>query len=222
MMHQLVSRRLPAAVLAALLALAAVALFLSASGGGSTATATHTPADKVVASGSTVEVGEPGQELTLLSGTLRSSAPSDLLISVTAECAIATDLTTEGNDTAEATGVAEVWVEVDGTAIGVNNVGTSTTTAEPQDDGKAVFCQRAYRRETSMFDDQDATIKTFLRTREASGFNWVALNVGKGIHTVEVLAELTETTVNEATADVAIGDRTVIVEPAKLANDASV
>lgn len=190
--------------------------------GYNSANADHQPADKVVASGSTIEVAGPGEEMTLLTGTVRSSTPSDLLLSVTAECAITTNLETVGDDNSRAEGSVEVWVEIDGERVGVNNVGTSTTTAEAQDDGEVVFCNRAYERTTSMFDDQNATIETFLDTRQAHGFNWVALNVGNGIHEIEVKARLTETSTNNATAEVAVGNRTLVVEPEKLANDASV
>ena len=211
----------PLALVSALALVLSFLAFVIASSSGGQAQATHRPADKVVASGSTTEVTEPGAEQTILTGILRSSTTSDLMLSVTAECSIATDVKTVGNDDQSAEGLVEVWVEIDGEPVGVQNIGTSTTTAEPADDGKVVFCNRAYRRKTSLFDDEDATIETFERTRQANGFNWVALNVGNGIHTVEVKANLTETATNEATADAAIGARTLIVEPTKLANDAS-
>ena len=216
-----VSGRSIALATAVALALSFLAFLIASSSGGQ-AQATHKPADKVVASGSTTEVTEPGAEQTILSGILRSSTTSDLMLSVTAECSIATDVKTVGNDDQSAEGVVEVWVEIDGEAVGVQNIGTSTTTAEPADDGKVVFCNRAYRRKTSLFEDEDATIETFEKTKQANGFNWVALNVGNGIHTVEVKANLTETQTNEATADAAIGSRTLVIEPTKLANDASV
>lgn len=220
-MVQVLSRRKLALVLVAGLLLLGLLVLLS-SIGRSEAVATHTPADKVVASGSKVEVTEPGETVVLSSGILRSSAPSDLLISVTAECSIATDVKTEGNDDQMAEGVVEVWTEIDGNRVGINSVPTSTTSAESQDDGEVVFCNRSFRRKTTLFDDEDATIETFERTREASGFNWVALNVGKGTHEVVVKARLTETATNKATADAAVGNRTLVVEPAKLANDAGV
>lgn len=220
MVEVLSRRKLPLVLAAGVLLLGLLVLLSSI--GRSEAIATHKPADKVVASGSTVEVVSPAEEVTILSGILRSSAPSDLLLSVTSECAITTDVKTEGNDDQMAEGVVKVWVEIDGEAVGINNIPTSTTSAEAQDDGKVVFCNRSYRRKTTLFDDEDATIETFFRTREANAFNWVALNVGNGTHEVAVKATLTETATNKATADAAVGNRTLVVEPAKLANDAGV
>jgi hypothetical protein len=218
------TNRIPRRTLALISGTALVLSFLAflIASAGDRATATHQPADKVIASGSKVEVFSPDQEVTLLKGTIRSSSTSDLMLHVTAECSLTTNVTTVGNDDQSAEGKVEVWVEIDGKPVGINNIGTSTTTSEAKDDGKAVFCNRAYHRKTSMFDDTNATIETFFRTQDANGFNWVALNVGNGIHTVEVKANLTETATNNATAKAAVGDRTMIVEPAKLANDASV
>lgn len=220
-MSSLVSTRRLALAVGVALSLSFLA-FLIASSSGSQAVATHKPADKVVASGSKVVVTEPGTPTTILSGVLRSSTTSDLILSVTAECSIATDVKTVGNDDQSAEGTVEVWVEIDGERVGVENISLSTTSSEAQDDGEVVFCNRAYRRKTSLFDDEDATIETFEKTKAANGFNWVALNVGNGIHEVEVKARLTETATNEATADAAVGNRTLVVEPAKLANDANV
>jgi len=161
------------------------------------------PADKVSASGSDVLVTNPGNAITLLSETIRTSDTADLLIGFTAECSIATDLTTVGNDTSSAEGVVRVWVEIDGVAVSVAG----------GDDGRITLCNQANHRDTTNFDDEDATIHTHLLTAAANGFDWMALNVGHGIHTVTVKAELTETATNNATADAAVGKRTLTIEP---------
>src|SRR2546428_4014392 len=107
--------RLPAALAGFIAATLAIALFNA-----SFAKATHMPADKVAASGSTVEVVGPGESVTLLSGTMRTSSPEDLIFNVTAECSIVTNLTTVGNDTSSAFGQVRIWVELDGTAVPVS------------------------------------------------------------------------------------------------------
>jgi hypothetical protein len=176
------------------------------------ATATHMPADKVVAKGSTTQVIAPGEEVPILSGSFRSSSPSDLLLSVTLECSIVTQVTTVGNDNAEATGRIVVWVELDGEPIPVGEA----------DDGRVVFCDRAHRQTTSLFDDdEDATIETYLATRTANAFNWATLDVGNGIHVIVVKESLTTETVNDAQAEAVIGKRTLLVDPTKMANDAT-
>ena len=36
-----------------------------------------------------------------------------------------------------------------------------------EDDGRVTFCNRLYERETTLFDDEDATIRTYMATRQA-------------------------------------------------------
>ena len=123
--------------------------------------AAGTPADKVAASGSTAEVAAPGEEITLMSEKIRSSTTADLILGVTSECTITTALTTVGNDAAEAEGNVDIWVEIDGDAVPVNS--------SDQDDGKVTFCNKFERRETTQFDDEDATIETLDRVGTANG-----------------------------------------------------
>ena len=176
-------------------------------------TATHTPADKVAASGSNVLVTAPGQTISLLRETIRTSTTADLMLHVTAECSIATDLTTVGNDSQKAQGTVDIWVELDGKPVPVAT----------GDDGIVTFCDQAYHRDTTNFDDEDATIKTHLLTATANGFNWLALNVGNGTHVIEVKALLTETEpTNKSTADASVGKRTLLIEPTHAANDETV
>ncbi|MBI2168644.1 MAG: hypothetical protein HYU28_03960 [Actinobacteria bacterium] len=177
------------------------------------AEANHMPADKVSAAASNVEVFTPQDgPVTLLSTQLRTSAPEDLLLAVTAECSITTNVATTGNDDQSAEGTVTVSVSVDGVQVPVTG----------GSDGNVVFCNRMYRRQTVNFDDVDATIRTFFDTRSANGFNWIALNVGNGIHTVEVTATLEAVATQEAFARAAVGNRTLIVEPTKMVNDADI
>ena len=186
--------------------------------------ATHLPADKVVASGSTLEVVGPNAEVTILSATLRSSSPSDLILSVTLECSIFTRLLTGPSDnggvsTATAAGTVRTWIEVDGQIVPVN----SSTAGNDRD--KVTFCNRTYSRTVTDSEDpldgQDIE-EDFIDTKTANSFNWVRLNVGSGIHEITVKATLVQETTGDATAEAAIGNRTLVVQPAKLANDATI
>ncbi|HEV8361031.1 MAG TPA: hypothetical protein VGR28_11310 [Candidatus Thermoplasmatota archaeon] len=224
------------------LAAAAVLSLVGAMGAASLAGATHSPADKIQVSGSALEVmhasaaapggdainavlgglGGPGvlddptsEEVSLLSATLRTAVPTDLLFRVSAECALWTNITTVGNDDSEAEATVKVWVELDGNPVAVS--GDDTNEA-----GKVVFCNRAFRMMTEMFDDEDATIHSYLRSRTANAFEWATLNVGGGIHTIEVVGELSTQVTGTGDAKAAIGKRTLVVEPVKLANDASI
>src|ERR1051325_659483 len=175
--------------------------------------ADHMPADKMMAKGATIEVTGPGVTHTILTGTMRTSNPSDLILSVTLECSILTNVTTTGHDDAQACGRVEVWVEVDQVAVPVDG----------GDSGHVVFCDRAHQQHTSGFDgldDNKETITSYLKTRTANAFNWATLDVGSGIHTIEAKPLLTETHVNKGVAQAAIGARTLVVEPSKMANDA--
>ena len=193
--------------LLAVLVAAVVAVGLS----GTFAISAGTPANKVSAAGSTAEVMSPQENVRLLSEKIRTSKPADLLLGVTAECAITTELTTVGNDSAAASGVVDVWVTIDGTPVKVDSKSQS-------DDGKVGFCDREQERDTTNFDDEDATIRTLDKAGQANGFNWMALNVGSGIHTVEVRATLTTTATTNASALAAVGKRTLIIEPTHAAN----
>lgn len=180
------------------------------------ANATHEPANKVSAAGATTEVVSPDEEVVLLSETVKTSKPTDLILGVTAECAITTEVTTVGNDNQQAEGTVKIWVEIDGVPVKV----AEEDTTEP---GKVVFCNRLYQRETSLFEDEDATIRTFMETRAANGFNWMALNVGSATHTIVVKARLTVTEPTAKTSALAaIGKRTLIVEPVKASNHEAV
>jgi hypothetical protein len=178
------------------------------------ATATHEPANKVSAAGSTTAIGGPNERVVLLREFVKTSKPTDLILGVTLECSIVTDITTTGNDSSNASGALDVWIEIDGKPVPVSSDDT--------DAGKVTFCNRAYGRTTSLFDDEDATIETFFATKDAHGFNWQALDVGSATHKIEVLGRLTQEVQGDGKAEVVVGDRTLIVEPVKSANDEAV
>lgn len=192
----------------------------------SEAQAEHKPADKGAVAGSENEIvvfdgDDPIEDRTIFSEFIRTSSPADLLISVAAECAISTEIITVGNDASEASGEVRLTVLLDGDPIPVDGVVSGGT----EDEGIVVFCNRVYGRETSMFDDEDATIRSYIRTKASHSFNWITLNVGSGIHVLEVLASLEATTQGDGTEDLdpsamaAIGNRTLIIESVKFAND---
>lgn len=177
------------------------------------------PADKVAVAGSVMEVmsaplveGSSSEIVTLLEADIKTSAPTSLIFHLTAECALWTQVTTVGNDDQEAIATVKAWVEVDGERVGV----TSAEDPDDEDFGKVVLCNRAHRQVTEMFEDENATIKQFLRTRQANAFNWIALEVGSLTHTIEVKAELEVQATDLGDATAAVGKRTLVVEPVKL------
>lgn len=187
------------------------------------AQANHQPADKMAVDGSTLAVmttnvteGEESKTVTLLSAEMRTSSTTDVIFQVTLECALWTDVTTVGNDESEAIATVEVWVEVDGEPVAIS---------EDDTDGKAVFCNRAYKVVTTQFENENATIERYLSTRSANAFNWFAYDLGGDVHTIEVKGKLTaqaDSGLGTATAKAAIGARTLVAEPVKLAQHATV
>jgi hypothetical protein len=187
--------------------------------GGATAIATHDPANKPSASGARADVAflAPTQDVIVLREHLKTSAPTDLIMQLTSECSISTRLATTGNATSTAVGQIRYYVTIDGT----RRIPVSQTDAEQ---GEVVFCDRAHTQTTTGFTNQER-IEQHLRTRTANSFNWLALNVGSGEHTVEVHAvfrrEDNEGAVpaGDNTSTGAVGARSLIIEPVKASND---
>lgn len=188
--------------------------------------ASHNPADKAAAAGSTLEImeattsdGSFSQTHQILQTDVRTSSPTDLVLQLTGECALWTDVTTVGNDESQAEASVDVWIEVDGERVPVS------THSSTGDTGEVTLCNRAYRVNTMNFDDENATIERYLKTKQANAFNWVSLDLGSGVHNVTVKAQLeghAEAEDGTARAKALIGKRTLVVEPVKLPNDAEV
>jgi hypothetical protein len=175
----------------------------SASGSGS---ATNFPADKMTVGGSKIEVSGPNTDVVLLQAQMRTSNVADLALSVTSECSIVTQVTTQGNDTQSAFGQIRMWITIDDQPVGVIPATQGTS-----DDGKVVFCNQTYSSTTSGFTTDNPTIQTYLATKHADGFNWVAMNVGNGIHTIQLHGELTQTDTARGTSEMVVGNRTLMV-----------
>jgi len=184
------------------------------------------PADKVAAVASNVEVmqvqggaGSSSSIVTLLRGTLRNSSPTDLLIDVTAETGLYTTATLLGSGESEGRAKVVVWLEIDGAYVPVTYDSNGDGVFNDPDNGRVVFNNRDFGLSSTSLA---AVLTAFQRTRSANAFQWVALNVRSGIHTIEVKASLETTSLGAANAAAAVGKRVMVVEPAKLANDATI
>jgi hypothetical protein len=178
------------------------------------------PADKVVAGGDKTVVMAPQTGATLLTATMSTSKPTDLILSVTSECSILTTVDNVGSSTATAFGQVRIWVEVDGQIVPVQSISNppQATPAGGDDTDKAVFCERTHT-VTFMPTTQTDTISQYQATKSANAFNWLRQNVGAGSHTITVKADLASSATN-GTAEAIVGNRTLVVEPTKMANDA--
>lgn len=178
------------------------------------------PADKMAVDGDDLEImtaevsdGSVSEEHTILSGEMRTSAPTDIIFQITLECGLWTDVTTVGNDDSQAVATVNVWVELDGEPVPVSSGSNSED---------VVFCHRDYQVITHNWSDENATTERYLETRHANAFNWITLDVGEGVHDIEVKAQLEAQVEGTGTAQAAIGDRTLVAEPVKLAPNAEV
>ena len=193
--------------------------------------ATHMPADKVVASGDNLTTFTAGQNVPILTATLKTSKPTDLMLHVTLECSLITELVTgdgpnTATDNAEASTNIDVWIEIDGQVVPVMSMSQPPQNPPPagnkEDDG-VTFCNRVYGRSVTDQEGDDLDRQSdYIRTKSAHGFNWLRLNMGAGPHTIVVMADIDTSTIQTATAQAIIGTRTLIAEPAKLANDATI
>ena len=220
------------------------------------ASANHAPANKVVAAGDNLTRFGPGTEQTLLTTVLKTSKPTDLMLQVTAECSILTKLHTAGGnnppaatETDKASGDVRIWIEA--TMEGVTRIVPIVAKSEPPQDGpengsdpnsgtkaadSATFCNRTYERKVTDEEEGDDGIdgeSDYIDTKTANAFNWLYLNTGSGMHTLEVKADITASsatqagctpdTVTDQTCSYAyVGNRTFIVEPTKMSNDTTV
>ncbi len=174
------------------------------------------PANRMTASGSALEImsapltsGAASEVHEILRGSVRLSSPTDLILRVTAECALWTDISVTGDADSESIASVKVWAEIDGVAVPVAADDTGA------DSGKVVFCNRAFRMVTSGMDENQ-TIQTFLRTRSANAFNWFTEDVPDGagvIHSIVVKTQLESKVTGVGEAKAGIGKRTLIVEP---------
>jgi hypothetical protein len=183
--------------------------------------ADHEPANKVAAAGSETEVMAPGETVAILQERVKMSGPTDLILQLSAECDILTDLTTGGNgesDSAGAFGQVRTYITIDDKVVPVS-------TDDVTDTGKVVLCNRAHNKTiTDGENDDDGTDeeRDMTQTRQANAFNWLALDTGfvyddpangNNILDIVVWAEFTETTMNRAEAQALVGHRTLVAEP---------
>lgn len=211
------------------------------------ASVTHQPANKVVAAGQkvlTVDGDTPSATGTeIMKSTFKTSGPTDLMVHVTLECAILTELNNQGGTNpgrtsfTEAEGRIRVWLEFDGKIVAIDQLSTNPQPSDPADVGddfdKVTFCLNKRKQGLSDAEDpQDGhdTLYTYLRTKQANAFNWIIMNTGgwsnSNIHTLVVKADLQTVTGatpgSTATATGFVGNRMLIAEPTKMSNHASV
>jgi hypothetical protein len=183
------------------------------------------PADKMSVSGSSFDVMGPDNNGTssvvLLESHLRTSTTEDLILNASAECDILTQIRNgapngANPDAEHAFAQVKLWVTIDGAVVPVAADDTG------DDAGKVVFCNRTHDA-TSSFNDSSEFYQSYLETRSANAFQWVALNVGNGVKDVQLHAEFVAQTMGanmpSNLAKAAVGKRTLVIEPTKAAHN---
>jgi len=189
------------------------------------------------------------QSVQLASTTFSTSTTEDLVMNFSTECGIYTavggknsnQLGTTVNGTvttsSTATGRVIVWLQLDGKVLPVSaNAGD----AGPGN-GPVSFCSRTLNLSTANLSPQQV-IQISEDTLDANSFQWFALNVGNGTHTLKVYANLVADTAASGTnggtgicdpttdltcayatpaASALVGQRTLEVFPDHLSNTAS-
>ncbi|MFB6170200.1 MAG: hypothetical protein ABEJ06_03550 [Haloarculaceae archaeon] len=166
-----------------------------------------------------------GDAVTLMSGTFDTGDNADIVINATAEVGLYTEIKTKGNDSSVAKAGVECWVELDGEPVAYppidgGTLGTDFTgdtgTYTRENEGSVVFNNREFGLKTSDFDDLDAKIELFIRTRSSHGFNWYATDIGKGEHTLALKANISQYVDGKGEAKALVGPRSLIAQPVNM------
>lgn len=201
------------------------------------------PASKTAVAGTGVKflsVAQNGVPTTeeLGSAMIKTSNQKDLIISVTAEAALFTDTKISGkgatdlNDMDRAS--IQVWAELDGQEVFPGKVTfaeriqtlngrLSPVITEPCDENGDGIINNTEECWINIPEE----VELILDTTNANGFNFLALNVPEGEHTIKVFATIStdeSSASGEVSADpkAVVGKRTVIIQEARLIGDAAV
>jgi len=186
------------AAIVAILSVSMVAIALSQS-------AIAAPANKtVMGSGDIGVLAAHDGWYSIISGTIKTSTPSDLIVNHNQECVIHTGLNLN-QDVEKATSAVreDIRLLVDGKVI---------PATYGDKDGIITLCGRAYEIDTNVLStvyelcgflegdmgfnrtdictDTEIYFDSFIRTKQAHSWSWVVLDVGSGVHDIEVQAKL--------------------------------
>jgi hypothetical protein len=157
-----------------------------------------------------------------LSAIIKTSEKADLIISVTAECALATDVKIKGSGKEEtSTSMAQIKIKV-------------LVDGMEADPGEVVFAYRKMELKGLLWAPEDFApidpenllalpeqyIEIYEETRTANAFNFIAKNVGSGVHDIQVQVMTDASSDFEgARLGAILGKRTLVVEAVQMAHD---
>lgn len=205
------------------------------------------PSSKAAVGGQEVEISynpealqSMDEDIVLAEVELKTTKKKDLVVFVSAECALMTDTTAKGQKVPD-TDLAsiDVWVEITpddspmGTYEGImgpvtfaervqtmeGTLSDMTYVCVPGDaDGNGVVDEDE---EVCDWEDIPEEVRLILDTTTANAFNFYILDLEPGVHTITVKAKTTtqENGVDSSNVLAAVGDRSVIVQELRLVND---
>ena len=160
---------------------------------------------------------------TILDTWIKTGGPQDVVISVSLECSLVTDVfsTTEDDHPEGYTAIGRaaakvvVWAVLDGVPVALDGSGS---------DGSITFCDRVHQQELRDIGDDvgNFTIRQLQETMTANAFNWIALDLGSGNHHIQLLATVEAANTEGSFAEGGIAKRTLVVEPVDFAHGATI
>ena len=163
-----------------------------------------TPSAKTAVASAELDRAVIGEWKDVLSTEIKvSGEPKDLVIAVTAECALATNVRLHDKTGSESQAKIMVRALVDNKTVVVPS--------------EVVFADRLVKVKGNL-NDTNAWFEIYMATRNANGFNFIAEDVGTGPHTITVQAKGFATGVDPAPEKllVLIGNRTLVVNEVNL------
>ena len=172
-------------------------------------TANAAPANKTMIGSSDIGV-QPGNPhyVTIVEGIVKTSTPSDLIVSHNQECAIHTGLNLDFDNQDVTSAIREnVRLVVDGNIVPASYGDQITFNATSgfyglDGEGDVTFCGRAYHIDTNIItaiselctgtgfctDADDLFFDSYIRTKQSHSWDWIVLDVGQGEHVVQIQA----------------------------------
>ena len=153
---------------------------------------------KTAVAGSITQILSPEDTEDKIINQVDIHANKDLEISVSAETILYTCTKVTGKDSSSSQATVQVWVEVDGDRAYPSSV---------------TFGDRLQEMKSNL--NESEWIELALTTTDAHAFNFIAIDVGPGVHNVTIHANVT----SDGDAFGAIGRRTVVVEDINVKNN---
>ena len=171
------------------------------------------PSAKAAATSASIDRATTGWEtIPELTVQIKTGTPKDLIIALTAETSLTTKVKLSGNVGSEAAATIEARVLVDGNEVLIPG--------NQNPEGGVVLDNRLLKLTGDLTHlnplEPAHWIEIFMGTKSCHGFNFIAENVGVGVHTIEVQVKTSGYTIGEAQYSALIGNASLVVDEVNL------